>query len=297
MGHGLAYWHDAQARLLTLDDLSLMAAQPHFAEAARMLCRDTLARYADFPAIHAALKDVQSSLYAFLIVYVHARGVITRTRVQEVCNIIPLVSPGRAGSILLRLRKVGFILPDPGQNSTNERRFVLAPIFETVVRTMLRDRLAALALVEPEAAAVAERLDEPAFFFAFVIKSGELVLRQTRHGPFYFAEHDAGQLILSDVLLSAHPDDGFPPNGEMKVSIRDLARRYGVSRAHVFRLFSGAEQLGLLKRNAKNQTCVLTEMGRTAVGGMAVLELIGAAVTAEHAIRATAASAQATASQ
>jgi len=275
-----------------------MRSQPHFAEAARMMCRTGLSRYADSPVIYGTIRDAHSAVYGFLILYVHVTGVITQARVQEVCHGLSLMSPGRAVSILAQLRKLGFIHPDPGQNSRRERRYVLDPAFESVYRAIIRDGLTALSLIEPEAAAAVERLEEPEFFAAFVIKTIELVFRQKQFGTFYFAEHNNGQIILYDIILSAQRDDeGFPPKGEMKASLRDLARRYNVSRAHVFRLFAGAEELGLLKRDAKTQTCVLSVGGRTALRSLAIMEFIGCAVAAEHARRVTAANARASASQ
>jgi hypothetical protein len=295
MEQGLAYWHDAFARQLTLNDYMLLASHPCFADASRKFLADSLARNARFPWAQHALRDFTRSLYAFLVMYVHVRGGITLTRVQEVCSVKPLASPGRAAAILALMKRNGFIRPDPGQNSRRERRYIPDPEFERVLRITLHDGLAALAVVEPEAAAAAERLDEEAFFRAFLVRFGELILmvRETMLGTSFFSERDAGQHILYDILLSAQPGDDYPPKGQLKVSIKDLSRRYGVSRAHVFRMFRDAEHLGILVRDAKTQTAVLSEPTRIAVAGMTISALIGHASCAEYARRATAPAAKA----
>ena len=289
VNRGLAHWYAAYKRKLTLDDVMLMASHPRFAEAACRLFADSIMRRHRQPEMARVLKDTRRVMYAYIVLFLHAQGGVTLARLQQACAKSGLVSPGRAVVILAHLRMIGFVRADAVQPNKRERRYVPAPELEGAVRRGLIDDLNTFALLEPEAAHAAERLSEPEFFRQFMLQAGEglLSVRYTLLGTTFFAERDAGQLILYDIVLSAQPDDVFPPKGPLKMSIKDLARRYNVSRAHVFRMLSDAEKLGLLKRNPDTQTGTLSEETRIAVSGLAATLFVGMATCCEHAARAT----------
>lgn len=291
---GLAHWHAAFARTLTLDDVMLMAAQPRFAEAARRMFADSISRRDRYPEMTRVLKDTRRVMYAYIVLFLHARGGVTLARLQQACAESGLVSPGRAVAILAHLRMIGFVRRDETQLNRRERRYVPAPELESAVRRAIVDDLHTLALIEPQAARAADRLHEPEFFRQFMLRAGEglLSIRYTLLGTTFFAERDAGQLILYDILLSAQPGDVFPPKGPLRMSIKDLSRRYNVSRVHVFRMFRDAEKLGLLTRHPDTQTGAITEETRIAVTGLAATLFIGMAVCCEHASLATSSTAQ-----
>lgn len=286
---GLAHWNAVVARRLKLEDIGLMIAQPRFEEAARLFFAQSQSRRDRFPEFSRVLKDTRRLLYGFMVLYLHARDGITLARIRQVCEEMNLASPGRAAAILVHMRMIGFVRPDPEQPNKREKRYLPTPELEGGIHRILHDDLRALSLIEPDAARAEQRLADPEFFRQFVLRGGEGLfnLRHTLIGTTFFAERDAGLSILIDIVLSAEPDDVFPPKGPLRMSLKDLARRHGVSRAHVFRMFRDAEKLGLLTRDADTQTGTLGEETRTAVTAMAATMFIGYSVCCEHALRAT----------
>jgi hypothetical protein len=65
-----------------------------------------------------------------------------------------------------------------------------------------------------------------------------------------FAEHNAGMVILFNLMLSS--TDGFPPRAPVPSSIASLARRFGVSRTHVLRVLRAAEADKLIERTGEH---------------------------------------------
>jgi hypothetical protein len=286
---GLAHWRDAVERRLTLEDFGLMIAQPRFEEAARLFFAQSLSRRARFPLFSRVLKDTRRALYGFMVLYLHARDGITLARIRQICEEMNLASPGRAAAILVHMRMIGFVQPAPNQPNKREKRYLPTSELEGAIHAIIRDDLHALSLVEPDVARAEQRLADPEFFRHFVLRAAEglFTMRHTLIGTTFFAERDAGLGILYEVVLSAEPGDAFPPKGPVRMSIKDLARRHGVSRAHVFRLFRDAEKLGLLARDPDSQTGTIGDETRTALTMMAATMFIGYATCCEHAFRAT----------
>lgn len=198
------------------------------------------------------------------------RDGITLARIRQVCEEMNLASPGRAAAIRVHMRMIGFVRPDPVQPNKREKHYLPTSELEEAIHAILRDDLHALSLIEPDAARAEQRLADPKFFRQFVLRAGEGLfnLRHTLIGTTFFAERDAGLSILTDIVLSAGPGDVFPPKGPLRMSLKDLARRHGVSRAHVFRMFRDAEKLGLLTRDADTQTGTIGDETRTGLTTM-----------------------------
>jgi hypothetical protein len=160
------------------------------------------------------------------------------------------------------------------------------------LREVMADELRAFSLIEPQAAVAADRLVEPDFFRAFMIRLGEGFVAGLKNRPArvisHFAERNAGLIILWDILLSAQEGDTYPPRGLLKMSITELSQKYGVSRSHVFRLLRDAEKLGFLKRNADDQTGTITDVLAHDVAEFQVTTFLGLSVCCHHAFQATA---------
>jgi DNA-binding IclR family transcriptional regulator len=61
-------------------------------------------------------------------------------------------------------------------------------------------------------------------------------------------------VILSSLCMSAPPEAVFPPRAPIRVSLSELSRSFGVSRAHVRRLIQDAARQGLMERGADGET-------------------------------------------
>jgi hypothetical protein len=158
------------------------------------------------------------------------------------------------------------------------------------VREVIADDLRSFSLIEPDAGIAAERLVEPDFFRAFVLRLGEGIVNGMKNRPkrviSHFAEANAGFIILWDILLSARDGDSYPPRGPLKMSVTELAQKYNVSRSHVFRLLRGAEALGHLKRDADEQTGVIEDVLADDIVEFMVTVFMGLAMCCQCAFQA-----------
>ena len=297
MSFGLAFWQDACAGKprIPSEILDKMIAEPRFAEASKRAFGCTLSRQRRFPVLSRALKDSRRLIYVHFVMFLHARGGITLTRIQQLCSELGLASPGRATAILLGLRTLGYIHAAPEQPNKRERLYLPSPELEDAMRAAMIDDAECLALIEPDAARAAARLTEPAFFREYMLMFGEGMMQFLRNGgnpaSAFFAERDAGLIILYDMILSASPGDEFPPKGPLQMAVTDLAKRYGVSRSHVFRLFRDAETKGIIARADAN-TGTLSEDMRAAVVELSASLLVGFAICCGHAMRVAAGAAE-----
>jgi hypothetical protein len=291
-GPGLAYWCSAIERQSALDPkaTALMVAQPRFGDACRASFKGSVARHGRNKLLTRVTRDISRLAYGYLVVYLEARGGITLKGIQELSQAIGVASPGRAQAILFHLRAIGYIQPDTANTNRRSRHYVPSPEMKANLREVLADELRAFSLIEPEAGIAADRLAEPDFFRAFMVRFGEGMVAGLKNRPArvisHFAERNAGLIILWDILLSAQEGDSYPPRGLLKMSVTELAQKYEVSRSHVFRLLRDAETLGLLKRNADEQTGTIEDVLADDVTEFQVTVFLGLAVCCHHAFQA-----------
>jgi hypothetical protein len=287
----LAYWSSmTEGRPgLNPEVAALMMAQPGFADACRMAFKLSVARHGRNKLLTRVTVDISRLIYGYLVIYLEARGGITLTAIQELCHEIGLASAGRAQAILFHLRATGYVRPDPANTDRRSRRYLPSAEMKENLREVMADELRAFSLIEPQAGVAADRLVEPDFFRAFMIRLGEGFAAGLKNRPArvisHFAERNAGLIILWDILLSAQEGDSYPPRGLLKMSVTELAQKYDVSRSHVFRLLRDAEILGLLKRNADEQTGAIEDVLADDVAEFQVTTFLGLAVCCHHAFQ------------
>jgi DNA-binding MarR family transcriptional regulator len=292
---GLAYWCSAIVayKEIAPKDMAFMIAQPRFADACRNSIRSSTVRHGRNRLLTRVTRDISRLIYGYIVLYLDARGGITLSAIQELSREIGLASPGRAQAILFHLRAIGYIKTDPASTDRRSRRYVPSLEMRGSFREVLADELRAFSLIEPDAGIAADRLIEPEFFRAFMVRFGRGILVGLQTKPArvitHFAEPNAGLIILWDILSSAQEGDCYPPRGPLKMSVTELSQKYGVSRSHVFRLLRDAEKLGLLKRNADEQTGTITDVLARDVAEFQVAVFLGLAACCQAAFQMTAA--------
>jgi DNA-binding MarR family transcriptional regulator len=236
-------------------------------------------------------KDISRLFYGYLVIYLDARDAITLTAIQDLCREIGLASAGRAQAILFQLRAIGYLKPDPSHTDRRSRRYVPSLEMQSALRQVITDELRAFSVIEPEAGQAADRFDEPGFYRAFLLRFGEGIVDAMKVKPVrivsLFAERNAGTLILCDIMASAERRDVYPPRSRLKMSITDLAQKFGVSRSHVFRLLRDAEKQGLLTRNADEQTGTIEEVLARDIVEFQVITFMALAHCCQYAFEAT----------
>jgi hypothetical protein len=294
---GLAYWCEFTqgAGKLAPHVFADMMARPNFAEACRASHRLSVERTGRNPVLTRVTKDTSRLFYGYLVLYLDAQGAITLKAIQDLSREVGLASHGRAQAILFHLRAIGYLRRDPDHADRRSPHYLPSPEMKDALRNIFFDDLCALSLIEPEARRAADRLSEPEFFRAFMLRYGQGLVEALKFRPdraiAHFANRDAGLVLLSDVILSAAEEDSYPPRGALKMSIRELARKYDVSRTHILRLFRDAETRGLLTRNAKKQTVTFSETLARDIVEFDIISFLAMATCAQHAFEATVSSA------
>ena len=287
---GLAYWHDAIADRTIAEQratLAFLAAQPGFEGACRQSIRNSLARHS--PAMKV-LRDFGSSFYGVFMLYLDARGGLTPTGIHELCKELGVASLGRVTAIMLHLRMNGLVKRDETTTDKRVKRYVPAEEMKAWIVDGLRGELLAFANVEPEARRAAERLADPEALRLYLLALGATLTNTLRRpnqtALTHFAERNDGTIVLWDILNSAAETDTYPPKGLLHMSVHGLARKYKVSRTHVFNLLHDAETKGLLKRNGDDQTGILCESLREALTHFHASCFLGFAMCAHRMLQA-----------
>jgi DNA-binding IscR family transcriptional regulator len=219
-------------------------AHPARTAAVRALAARMMDLFADDPRLADVLKDAGRYVAAMLAFLLDETGGLTLPRLRAACASSGLLSPGRARAVFRRLEQVGYVERREGAGGA----YALTPAFRAAWRRQLRAALEAALPIEPS---LARLLDDPAALDAFGRAHAAGLLEAMRGGgepPLFlqvFQHSHAGSQILWALILAAGEADDFAPERVGPISISALARRFGVSRIHVTRIFRNAERHGL----------------------------------------------------
>lgn len=254
-----------------MDGLSLVAvrelqAHPQFRAAAAASMQASIDAYHGGRLMNWIMSDRARSLLGYVCYYLELAGStgLTPTRLKQACAELRLCSPGRGAAMLALMRAAGYIamVTDPADKRV--RRLAATDKLKDMLHSRLAPQIAAGAMVMPALRGVPERLKDAPFEHALVRWFGDRFVEGHRmlvHAPelFLFAEHNAGMVILFNLVLSGAPGDTFPPRGPVQTSVAGLARRFKVSRTHVLRLLRAAERQGHIKRTADHYDGVILQ--------------------------------------
>jgi hypothetical protein len=247
--------------------VAALCEHPRFPAAMRAMMTDNVRLFRGNRILNYVGYDRGRLVIGILALYLHTTrraddpgSGLTAQRLKSLCVEQDLCSPGRARAMLSLLRLFGYVAPAEGSDG---RYKLLAPT--DLLIAFLRERwnamFDAVAMIAPEGAAARAALDRDDFLAAMAravaeqFRSGVRALdRAPELEP--FAEHNAGLMILSSLVVAGEADDTMPPSRPIKLSISELARRFSVSRAHVLRLLRAAEAEGLIKRTTGAQEAI-----------------------------------------
>lgn len=288
---GLARWARAADGSFALESaIAEMRAHPRFAEGMRQSVALSLAMFDSDSALRPAMKNTNAAMGAFFALYLAESGGLTLARIQRLCVDLGMMSPGRAVAMLARWRLLRHVELAADQPDRRKRFYTPTASMRWMLLRQLHKDVAALAVIEPEAQAVADRFATPEIARKFVIRFGEWLIElmrqydELRGAADLFPEHQAGLLVLNALLLSGEPGDVFPPAGSVRYSIAGLARRFGVSRPHVRKLLRDAERRGILRLGGDEGTCLLEPALREDVMHYYTLNFVSTAICAHAAI-------------
>jgi DNA-binding MarR family transcriptional regulator len=252
---------------LSLAAVAALCGHPRFPAAMRAMMNDNVRLFRGNRILNYLGYDRGRLIVGILALSLHASrraddpgSGLTAQRLKTLCVEQDLCSAGRARAMLSLLRLFGYVAPAEGSDG---RYKLLAPT--ELLITFLRERWSAMfdaiALIAPEGAAARAALSRDDFLAALaraVAQEFRTGIRALERAPELepFAEHNAGLMILSSLVVAGEPDDTMPPSRPIKLSISELARRFSVSRAHVLRLLRAADAQGLIKRSTGAQEAI-----------------------------------------
>jgi hypothetical protein len=241
--------------------MALLVQEPHLAAAMRRLSRNMLALAAGDRAIDGIVKDVGRFLAAGMAMTLHATGGLTLPRLKAYCAESGLISPGRARAILLYLRFLKYVEPEPGARRGG--LYVPTTSMRNAWGAIARAGLDAAQLLAPEIAGLIPRLAEPDVLFVLCriqAENGRQFASRDMDNGFWrvFLNRHAGTQILHALMQGAADTLHYPPHGEIAYSLSGLARDFHVSRPHVARMLHAGEKAGLLVLHDGNRLSFTT---------------------------------------
>jgi DNA-binding MarR family transcriptional regulator len=235
-----------------------LRAHPRFGEAVRLAAGGLVELYQGNALLNLLVNDRGRLLISYFALHLHFGGHppdqksgLTLTRLQDLCVESDVCSRGRAAAMVAVMRAAGYLAVVQGTGDRRERRLMATELLIASQRERWRCQFRAIALLMPELAPVLEVLERADFVEAFIQRLGALFRAGVRvlagaRGLQLFAERNAGMSILFALLAAGTEGQGAPST--VSISISALARRFGVSRAHVLKLLRDAESRGFLRR-------------------------------------------------
>jgi len=232
--------------------LAALKARPGYAAALDYAMRQGVRLYEADPVRRLMMSDRARFVFTSGALHLHfnagpdsARAGLTPGRLREAFAEAGLGGPNRAAAVIALMRWGGFLETAPA--GPDRRRRLLIPTTRLVetFRERLRGQLEALALADPAYADGPTLIDDHDFYRALLalqyrgFTSGfRLIGLAPEAAP--FLERSCGIPLL--FLLSLPEGAGL--------SVSAMARRFGVSRAHVLLTLADAERQGLIRRGA-----------------------------------------------
>jgi len=145
---------------------------------------------------------------------------------------------------------LGYVEAGPRGRGGAATPYAPPPAFLAAWEAQLRVALEAARVVEPAVAGILDRLHETATLKAFARIHAHGLVNSTADGnavlPFIgaFLHHHAGAQVAW-VLIETSESAAFPPQRCGPISLASLARRFGVSRIHIKRIFDNGARAGL----------------------------------------------------
>ncbi len=247
---------------VTLDAVRELRASPGFPQAMAASMQAAIGLYQGGRLMNWIMSDRARALLGYLAFYLEvaqggpAASGLTPTRLKQACAEAGLCSPGRAGAMLALMRASGYIalVSDPADRRV--RRLVATEKLRDNLRRRLGAQLDVVATLIPDMQGASSLLPRDAFERALVRWMGDQFVGGFRlltyaQDAALFAEHNAGMMILFNLMLAA-PEGSVPPRAPVATSIAGLARRFGVSRTHVLRVLRAAETAGCIARTGEH---------------------------------------------
>jgi len=187
---------------------------------------------------------------AVMLTYMHTP--FTAGTLRSVLVGAHVCSDGRAGAMIAGMRRSGVLYPSPNSKGKG-RAFELAvgKDLEQYLCARMRVEIEAMAQMSPIARASLPLLDsDPQIISRAIVHVGSQLFAALEHFGAnsnvinFFAQRDFGILLLAEIRLGSRTS----PQGEpFAFSLSHAAKRLGISRSHVRKLVSDAQDAGFVE--------------------------------------------------
>jgi hypothetical protein len=242
------------------ETIAAFRAHPDFPRHALALARVFIDQFAGNRFLNLITNDRGRIMVAQTVLYLHytrdpgdpASG-LSSSRLKAFCAQHGICSPGRAAAMLAVMRMSGHVIPAPAAKDRRVRLLIPAPKLLDEFLIRWTGYFDALAQMMPQTADIARAARENDHFAqAFVCEligqfiAGERLMDHMPPRLAVFTDANGGALMFLSLFVAAGSDG--PPQGgrHVQLPISELARRFGVSRAHVKQVLKGAQEKGLL---------------------------------------------------
>lgn len=270
----------AAAAALVWDEAALAQVQRHpgYPAAAREAVAGWIGEGQD-PAL-LQFRDLGRFIAALWAFHLSSEpGGLTRSRLETLLQATGAAGVARAPSILLFLRFIKYIQPDP-RSDARSKRYQPTPLLSGLFDTWLRSQLSWAAALDTDIAAILERFDDPAIAAAFrslYSRNSITLFLHNRVGAVsldLFSHRFGGLSVLGSLLQAADTGGEFPPVGLARFNVSQVSKRSGGSRSQVRALLRDAEKSGFLADLAEGEarlTPLLAEHVGFLIAGMVLM--------------------------
>lgn len=234
---------------------------PAYPAMARRLAELGVPDREDNGLIAHALRDALRLWSGLWCLYLCATpGGLTFSRFDTLHEVAGIGGRARTHGMIAYLRFIGYIEPDAdGGVDGRERRYRPTPRMREAFRRYFIENLEIAAPIRPEAAAMLPLMNDDQAFETFMAAVGEGMmiagaLARMNHAPGLsdFSGRRSGMVMLWVLLLSAPETRSWPCPDPFPIKVADIARRAGVSRAHLQRLLRDCQASGMMALDEGN---------------------------------------------
>jgi hypothetical protein len=238
------------ARLLTEACFADVRAHPGFRAAVEIAAGESVAHFQNLdPTYQWLTKDIGRAAICVTALALHLVGDLTLQTLTAACLANSISSAGRVQQVVRRCQDVGAMTVQDGPGLWTRRPMRLGEGMIRVLRERaLIDLRAGLALT-PGLAGAAELAASEEGFATYVVCLATItslrrdIFAMRGASPVAFLlDREAGMLILFDLLCAQRPDRTRLLE-DAPISRYALARRYGVSRAHINKILAESGHL------------------------------------------------------
>jgi hypothetical protein len=233
------------AAQLTEERFAALRAMPGFRRACEKASGDAVELFVKLDLDYQWItKDLGRAAICVTAAILHYAGELTVQSLTAACVANTVSSPGRVNQVVRRCQEIGQFTIEEGPGIWTRRRAVLGDgLLGMLHERGLSDMRAAVALA-PELQAGADAMEtESGAISALMHLAGvsserrDLFTFGKKRPLNFFLDREAGMSILFDLLASQAPDRSRLLEAA-PLSRYALARRYGVSRAHINKLLA-----------------------------------------------------------